>query len=88
MSNQSNLRENQQIVNGLHGNPVAKLAYSETAFNNNDVNGVDNFDLSAENNIPKEHLTEYNPTVLLRGVRTQGASIPRMAINHFFGRTS
>jgi hypothetical protein len=46
------------------------------------------FDVNAEQNIPKADKTDYNQAVTNKGVRAQGASIPRMGWNHYIGRPS
>jgi hypothetical protein len=88
MSTQSELQLIRDVVIGLDTNRVAIFAYTQTAFDNDQVDGVDTFDKDAEQNIPKATLTDYNTSVLTKGVRAQGASIPRMGWNHFVGRLS
>jgi hypothetical protein len=88
MSTQNDIQLIQHIITGLENNPVARFAYTQDAFDNDDVDGVDVFSVNAGQNIPKADKTDYNPTILEKGVRSQGASIPRMAWNHFIGRTS
>jgi len=78
----------QTIVDGLDNNRVANFSYTDNAFNNNDVDGVAGFSTSVENNIPDAANTELNQTILNRGAREQVSSIPRGALNHFWGRTS
>jgi len=85
---QSYLKNLKDTVTGLIDNPLARFAYTDDAFNNDDANGVEVFNVDADNNIPKETCTDYNNTVLQRGVLTQGASISRRAWNHFIGRSS
>jgi len=75
-------------LNGLDNNPVSNFAYTKRAFENDNVNGVEAFDSAADQNIPKASCTDYNQTVLQKGARTQAASIPRNAWNHFIGRMS
>jgi len=88
MSTQSDLQLIQNIMDGLDRNPVARLSYTPAALSNDIVDGVDAFDRNAEQNIPKASKTDYNPTITDKGVRTQGASIPRMGWNHYIGRIS
>ena len=88
MSMQSDLQAINSIVQRLDRNRVARLAYTETAFNENDIDGVAIFDRGREQNIPDAEHTDYNPSVHQYGIRTQGAAIPRMAWNHFIGRSS
>jgi len=88
MSLQAELQQIKTIVDGLKSNPVARFAYTQAAFNNDDVDGVDNFSNSAEQNIPNASKTDFNPTILNKGIRGQCASLTRAALNHYFGRMS
>jgi hypothetical protein len=88
MSAQNDLRLIEDIVNGLNSNPVARLSYTQAAFDQDDVDGVDVFDVNAEQNVPKADKTDYNQAIINKGVRAQGASIPRMGWNHYLGRLS
>jgi hypothetical protein len=88
MTTQNDLQLIENILNGLNSNPVARFSYTQTAFDNDEVDGVDAFDANAEQNIPKATHTDYNSAVLAKGVRAQGASIPRMGWNHYVGRLS
>jgi hypothetical protein len=88
MSTQSDLQLIQYVMDGLNRNPVERFSYTPDAFDNDMVDGVDVFDRNAEQNIPKAGGTDYNPTVISKGVRTQGASIPRAGWNHYIGRIS
>jgi len=88
MSAQNDLQLIQNIINSLNENPVARFSYRQEAFDEDIIDGVDAFDRNAKQNIPKANYTDYNPTVLDYGVRTQGASIPRMGWNHYIGRGS
>lgn len=69
---------------------VAPFAYTQSAYNNNDYAGVDSYAYAQEQNIPSSDPTVLttNATVLNKGVRGQASSLPRMLLNHFFGRTS
>jgi hypothetical protein len=88
MSTQNDLQLIQNIVAGLNDNPVARFAYTQNAFDNDIVDGVEVFDVNAEQNVPKADRTDYNQTIINKGVRAQGASIPRMGWNHYVGRLS
>lgn len=88
MSTQSDIALIRGILDGIDKNRVAKFAYTDVALANDIVAGVDTFDVNAEQNVPKETKTDYNDKVLTKGIRSQGASYPRMAQNHFFGRVS
>ena len=88
MATQNGLKAIGEMVDKLNANRVARFAYTEDAFNGGEVDGVDSFDALADQNIPKAERTDYHDKVLDKGVRQQGASIPRMGHNHFLGRTS
>lgn len=76
------------LLDRLNAERPAKFSYTETAFTDNIIEGVDAFSLSQEQNVPKADKTDYDATLLARGARSQAASIPRMAWNHFLGRFS
>ncbi len=76
------------ITDGLKDNKVAKFAYTNIAYINNDVEGHDTYSSAQSNNIPTENGTDFNSNIINNGVRSQASSIPRNAINHFFGRVS
>lgn len=77
-------------VDGLIANRVAKFAYTQQAYNSDDVNGVENYDYAEEQNIPlgTTSVLKVNETILTKGWRTQASAITRMLMNHFLGRTS
>lgn len=78
-------------INTLRGdNSVTNFAYSSTAYNTDDADGVTVFDPEAENNIPvsTNSIIKLNPFITNKGLRDQSCSFPRMFINHFFGRVS
>lgn len=77
-------------VDGLIANRVAKFAYTQQAYNSDNVNGVTEYDYSAEQNIPTStaSVLKVNETILTKGWRTQASAITRMLMNHFLGRTS
>lgn len=76
--------------NPLADNKVANFAYDDTAYENNNADGVESYDYNAHNNIPKGTplVMDTNQTVLDKGYRSQASSITRMLMNHFFGRIS
>jgi hypothetical protein len=81
----------QAIVHAIDtsgANKVADFSYDDAAYAADQANGVASFNADADQNIPLASATDLNPTVLNQGFRTQGASIPRNAINHFWGRVS
>jgi hypothetical protein len=88
LTTQQELSAMQKTAEKLNDNQVARFAYTEQALADEDVDGVAAFDVAADQNVPTKDHTDYDPMVLDRGVRSQGASIPRMGINHFFGRAS
>jgi hypothetical protein len=88
MSIQNDLQLIQNIITKLNDNRVARFAYTQEAFDGDIVDGVDVFDITAEQNVPKANKTDYNQTILSKGIRAQGASIPRMGWNHYVGRLS
>jgi hypothetical protein len=88
MSAQNDLQLIQNIIAALNDNPVARFAYTQNAFDSDIIGGVDVFDAAAEQNVPKADKTDYNLAVINKGVRSQGASIPRMGWNHYVGRLS
>jgi hypothetical protein len=88
MSVQNDLRLIKQVIAKLDSNRVSRFSYTDAAFDNDDVGGVEVFDKDAGQNIPLAGLTDYAEKVLDKGVRAQGASIPRMGWNHFLGRMS
>lgn len=76
--------------NKLTSNKVANLAYNETAYTTDDANGVEVYDPANNQNIPSANaaILGINNTVLNHGFRNQASTVPRMVINHFFGRVS
>jgi microcystin-dependent protein len=78
------------IEQGVANNKVVNFAYTNKAYTDNDVNGVDVYDYNNENNIPTNNpdVIKVNPTVITKGYRAQASSITRMLVNHIFGRVS
>lgn len=78
------------VEDTLIANKVARFSYTDTAYTNNDADGVDNYDYDNEQNIPNPttSILKVNSTVLDKGYRAQASSITRMLVNHFFGRVS
>ena len=79
-----------EVEDTLIANKVARFAYTDTAYADNDADGVDTYDYDNEQNIPNPitSVLKVNATVLDKGYRAQASSITRMLINHFFGRVS
>jgi hypothetical protein len=88
MSSQSDLRLIMNIITKLDANRAARFAYTQAAYDMDAIDGVDLFDINAQNNIPKAIHTDYSDTVLDKGLQAQGASITRSGWNHFIGRLS
>lgn len=84
----TNISDELEIVEGVKENKVANFAYTDAAYIGNQVEGSDTYSASRGNNIPTTEGTDFQSSILHNGVRAQAASIPRNAINHFFGRVS
>lgn len=67
---------------------IARFSYTDTAYNNRQIEGVAQYDFNREQNIPLATETSTNPVILNKGIRAQGASIARDFQNHFTGRVS
>ena len=78
------------VEDTLNGNKVARFSYTETAYCCNCANGVTEYDVDRENNIPvgNASIMKLNETILSKGWRAQASAITRMAMNHFLGRLS
>lgn len=72
------------------GNKVANFAYDDYAYEHNDANGVDTYNVNNHQNIPNgtASIMKVNSTILTKGWRAQASAITRMAMNHFLGRVS
>lgn len=79
-----------EVEDKIIANKVARFAYTEEAYTTNDANGVAEYDVSKEQNIPTADASvlKVNETVLSKGYRAQASSVTRMLLNHFFGRMS
>lgn len=79
-----------EVEDKIIANKVARFAYTEEAYTTNDANGVAEYDVNKEQNIPTADASvlKVNETVLSKGYRAQASSITRMLVNHFFGRMS
>ena len=71
-------------------NKVARFAYTDKAYTTNDANGVAEYNINNDQNIPTADASvlKVNETVLSKGYRAQASSVTRMLLNHFFGRMS
>lgn len=79
-----------EVEDKIVANKVARFAYTDEAYTTNDANGVTEYDVNKEQNIPTADASvlKVNETVLSRGYRAQASSVTRMLLNHFFGRVS
>lgn len=79
-----------EIQDGLVGNKVARFSYTQNAYEANTVDGVNEYNVNNEQNIPNgtASIMKVNSTVLDKGYRAQASSITRMLMNHFLGRIS
>ena len=79
-----------EVEDKIIANKVARFAYTDEAYTTNDANGVEEYDVNKEQNIPTADASvlKVNETVLSRGYRAQASSVTRMLLNHFFGRVS
>lgn len=78
------------VEDTLTSNKVARFAYTDLAYTNNDANGVAEYNVNNEQNIPvaTANVMKVNDTVLSKGYRAQASSVTRMLLNHFLGRLS
>lgn len=74
----------------ITGNKVANFAYDDYAYEHDDANGVDTYNVNNHQNIPNgtANILKVNPTILTKGWRAQASAITRMLIDHFLGRCS
>lgn len=79
-----------EVEDKIVANKVAHFAYTEEAYTTNDANGVAEYDVNKDQNIPTADASvlKVNETVLSKGYRAQASSVTRMLLNHFFGRMS
>ena len=78
------------IQDGLVNNKVARFSYTQKAYIDNIVDGVDTYNVNNEQNIPNgtADIMKVNDTIINKGYRAQASSITRMLMNHFLGRIS
>ena len=74
----------------ITGNKVANFSYDDYAYEHNDANGVDTYNVDNHQNIPNgtASILKVNATILTKGWRAQASAITRMLMNHFLGRCS
>ena len=79
-----------EIQDGLVNNKVARFSYTQNAYDANTVDGVNEYNVNNEQNIPNgtASIMKVNSTVLDKGYRAQASSITRMLMSHFLGRIS
>ena len=79
-----------EVEDKIVTNKVARFAYTDKAYNTNDANGVAEYNVNNDQNIPTADASvlKVNETVLSKGYRAQASSVTRMLLNHFFGRMS
>jgi len=89
------LQNIQRIFNrmSLPTGRVSRLSYTQQAYDDalvdpDKIAGVDAYSYGQEQNIPLATRTETASSILDKGFRAQGASIPRGFQNHFMGRLS
>lgn len=78
------------LQQGLVNNKVTRFAYEQSAYDNNEVAGQVDYVASRANNIPVDSpsIMQVNQTVVDKGFRARASSMPRMLLNHLFGRIS
>lgn len=74
----------------LTNNKVSNFSYDSYAYEHDLANGTATYDFENHNNIPTNDpsVIKTNPTVVAKGFRSQVSTLPRMLINHIFGRVS
>ena len=79
-----------EVEDKIIANKVARFAYTDEAYTTNDANGVAEYNVNNDQNIPTADASvlKVNETVLSKGYRAQASSVTRMLLNHFFGRMS
>ena len=90
MSLSSELTSIKNVEDTLTNNKVAQFAYTQCAYACNCADGVTEYDVTKEQNIPvgTPLVMNVNETVLAKGWRSQASAITRMLLNHFLGRIS
>lgn len=90
MSIKTEVQAIKTVEDTVVNNKVAKFAYTDEAYRDNDADGVEEYDVTQAQNIPVSDpsILKVNATVLTKGWRSQASSITRMLMNHFLGRCS
>ena len=78
------------VEDTLTSNKVARFAYTQQAYTDNDANGVTEYNPNQEQNIPvaDASVMKVNSSILNLGWRAQASALTRMLMNHFLGRIS
>ena len=84
------LSDIKKVEDKIVKNKVARFAYTDKAYTTNNADGVAEYNINNDQNIPTADASvlKVNETVLSKGYRAQASSITRMFVNHFFGRMS
>ena len=87
---QKELKAISDVNDTLIKNRVARFAYTQEAYNENIADGVAEYKVANQQNIPigTEEVLNVNSTVLSKGYRSQASSLTRNLMNHFLGRLS
>lgn len=74
----------------LTNNKVSNFSYDSYAYEHDLADGVQTYASENHNNIPVNDpsVIKTNATVVTKGFRSQVSTLPRMLINHIFGRVS
>ena len=72
----------------IKDNKVSNFSYTDAAYDDDNSAGVSEYSYTQEQNIPTKNHVELSQNVKDKGLRSQGASLPRETMNHFFGRVS
>jgi hypothetical protein len=90
MSLLTDLQTVQSRINGLRNNKVTRFAYDQTAYTDNTVASPQSYAWAQHNNIPGNSPADMKLTETQqnKGFRTRNPSLPKLFIDHFFGRVS
>lgn len=86
----SDLADIKEVSDTIVANKVSKFCYTDTAYEDNNADGVIAYDINNEQNIPvgTPSVMKVNETVVTKGWRARASSITRMFMNHMLGRLS
>lgn len=90
MSISSDLTSIKTRANGLKSNRITRLAYDQTAYNNNSVASPEHYDWAQHNNIPPQTIADMKMTSqqIEKGFRLRFPILNKYFFNAFFGRVS